>query len=277
MTDYANPNSVNQPKKINVKTLAEMKQQGEKAVMLTAYDASFAHIIDQAGVEMILVGDSLGMVIQGHDSTLPVTVEHIIYHSQCVARVCNRALQIADMPFMSYRDKGFALENAARLMQEGGASAVKLEGSKEQADIITALAIQGIPVCAHLGLRPQSVHKIGGYRVQGRDELSAKQMQEDAINFEASGADLLLLECVPAKLAKKISEKLKIPVIGIGAGSDTDAQVLVLHDILGVSVGRIPKFSKNYMLDADTIEAAIKQFISEVKAGQFPSEAHSFK
>jgi len=266
----------NHPPKMTVRGLAEMKQRGEKSVMLTAYDASFAHLVDQAGIEMILVGDSLGMVIQGKDSTLPVTVEQIIYHTQCVAQSCQRALLLADMPFMSYRDKGLALENAARLMQEGGAQAVKLEGTIEQAEIISALAVQGVPVCAHLGLRPQFVHKLSGFRVQGRDDSSAKRMLEEAKLFEASGADLLLLECVPAQLAKRITAEVSIPVIGIGAGVDTDAQVLVLYDILGISVGFVPKFSQNFMTSSNSIQDAIISFKEAVKSGKFPTEEHSF-
>lgn len=276
MAGYVNAENQQTRKKITIKYLLEMKQRQEKSVMLTAYDATFAQLIDQSGVEMILVGDSLGMVIQGHESTIPVTVDQIIYHTQCVARNCRYALLMADMPFMSYRNKSLALENAGRLMQEGGAQAVKLEGTSAQADIIEALALNGIPVCAHLGLRPQSVHKLSGYRVQGRDSASARKMFEDAVLLEQAGADLLLLECVPAQLAEKISQQLMIPVIGIGAGVATDAQVLVLQDILGITAGRVPRFSKNFMPGAASIAEAITNYVKAVKSKQFPAAEHSF-
>lgn len=277
MTGYlAAHNALGKVKKTTIKRLHAMKQNGEKSVMLTAYDASFANIIDQCGIEMVLVGDSLGMVIQGHETTLPVTMEHMVYHTSCVARTCHNALLIADLPFMSYCNISQALTNAARLMQEGGARAVKLESGAAQTEIIAALSQQGIPVCAHLGLRPQSVHKLSGYRVQGRDVAQAKAMLDEALMFEQAGADLLLLECVPAGLAGQISQRLTIPVIGIGAGVFTDGQVLVLQDVLGITVGKMPKFSKNFMAEAQSIEAAIRAYQQAVKSAVFPASEHSF-
>ncbi|HHJ80718.1 MAG TPA: 3-methyl-2-oxobutanoate hydroxymethyltransferase [Candidatus Tenderia electrophaga] len=256
--------------------LGEMKAQGEKIVCLTAYDASFARLLGDAGVDVILVGDSLGMVIQGHSTTVPVTMEDMIYHSQAVAKGNDTALLMVDMPFMACPTVDLALVNATRLMQEGGAQVVKLEGSGVQLEIVTELARRSIPVCAHLGLQPQSVHKIGGYRVQGRDAEAAKAMLDSALALEAAGADLLLLECVPESLATAITQAVSVPVIGIGAGVHCDGQVLVLHDILGVTAGKVPKFSKNYMAGAESIAQAVSQYVSEVRAGVFPDQAHWF-
>ncbi|MBI2778178.1 MAG: 3-methyl-2-oxobutanoate hydroxymethyltransferase [Gammaproteobacteria bacterium] len=257
-------------------TLRDMKRTGEKFACLTAYDASFARLIDDAGVEVILVGDSLGMVVQGRETTLPVTVEDIIYHSSCVARGRSRALLMVDMPFMSYATPEQALRNAARLMQEGGAHIVKLEGGAVQADIVRQLTERGIPVCAHLGLQPQSVHKLGGYRVQGREASAAQVMRDDARALQAAGADMLLLECVPAALAAEITLASEIPVIGIGAGPGCDAQVLVLYDMLGITLGKRPKFSKNFMQDNFTPQAAIAAYVQAVKHGAFPAPEHTF-
>jgi len=245
--------------------------------MLTAYDASFAGLIDRAGVDIILVGDSLGMVVQGHDTTIPVTVDHILYHTQCVARVVDRAMVIADMPFMSFADVPRALDNATRLMQAGGARAVKLEGGGHVIPVVEALAKHGIPVCAHLGLQPQYINKIGSYRVQGRERDAARLMLEEAHAMQNAGADMLLMECIPAGLAKQITEAVSIPTIGIGAGAACDAQVLVLYDLLGISHGRIPKFAKNYLSQTGNIEAAVKAYVAEVKSGQFPAAEHSFE
>ncbi|MDH5776784.1 MAG: 3-methyl-2-oxobutanoate hydroxymethyltransferase, partial [Gammaproteobacteria bacterium] len=220
--------------KVTVATLKKFKQQGDKFTMLTAYDASFAQIVDQSGVDVILVGDSLGMVVQGHDSTIPVTVDHILYHTQCVSRVVERALVIADLPFMSFSDTSRALDNATRLMQEGGARAIKLEGGGHVIPVVEILAKHGIPVCAHLGLQPQYINKLGSYRVQGRLEEEGARMLDEAKAMQDAGADMLVLECIPSKLAKEISQSLTIPTIGIGAGVDCDAQVLVLYDVLGI-------------------------------------------
>lgn len=261
---------------VTLTTLRDMKRTGEKIACLTAYDASFARLIDDAGVEVILVGDSLGMVVQGRETTLPVTVDDIVYHSRCVARGRSRALLMVDMPFMSYATPEQALHNAARLMQEGGAHIVKLEGGAVQADIVRQLTERGIPVCAHLGLQPQSVHKLGGYRVQGREASAAQVMRDDARALQAAGADMLLLECVPVALAAEITLASEIPVIGIGAGPGCDAQVLVLYDMLGITLGKRPKFSKNFMQDNSTPQAAIAAYVQAVKHGAFPAPEHTF-
>lgn len=262
---------------ISLTRLREMKEQGEKIACLTAYDASFARVLDAAGVEVMLVGDSLGMVIQGHTTTVPVTMEDMVYHSRAVAQGNARALLMVDMPFMACPTVELALVNATRLMQAGGAQVVKLEGSGVQLEIVTELARRSIPVCAHLGLQPQSVHKIGGYRVQGRESAAAKAMLDNAMQLERAGADLLLLECVPEALAAEITESVAIPVIGIGAGPRCDGQVLVLHDILGVTPGKAPRFSKNFMSGSGcSIGAAVSRYVAEVKAGTFPAREHVF-
>ena len=260
--------------RITTSTLRKMKQNGEKIACLTAYDAGFARIVDAAGVEIILVGDSLGMVVQGHDNTTPVTMDEMVYHTRMVSRGARKALIMADMPFMSYNDTAQALHNAGRLMKEGGAHMVKLEGGTPMLDIVQAMADYGIPVCAHLGLLPQSVHKLGGYRQQGKDALAAKDILHDALAMEAAGADMVLLECVPAALGKEITEALKIPVIGIGAGPACDCQVLVLHDVLGITGGYQPSFSKNFQAEADDIPAAIAAYVNAVKDGSFPASQH---
>ena len=265
-----------QQHRVSVRSLREKKQAGEKIVCLTAYDASFAQILDTAGVDLVLVGDSLGMVVQGNDTTLPVTVDDMLYHSRAVSRGLNRALLMVDMPYLSYTSPQQALENAGRFMKQADAQMVKLEGGAEQAGIVTTMAQHGIPVCAHLGLQPQRVHKLGGYRVQGREEEAAEAMLNEARELEDAGADLMLLECVPQKLADIITGALDIPVIGIGAGAGCDGQILVLYDILGISVGRIPKFSRNFMTEAADIEAAVKLYVEAVKTGQFPGSEHVF-
>jgi 3-methyl-2-oxobutanoate hydroxymethyltransferase len=260
--------------RITTTKLRKMKQAGEKIACLTAYDAGFGKILEAAGVEIILVGDSLGMVVQGLDNTIPVTMDDMVYHTRLVSRVCNKALVMADMPFMSYVDTSQALANAGRLMKEGGAQMVKLEVATPMLDIVQAMSDYGIPVCAHLGLLPQSVHKLGGYRQQGKDELSAKEILHDALAMESAGADVLLLECVPASLAKEITEALQIPVIGIGAGPDCDSQVLVLNDVLGITTGYQPSFSKNFLLEAKDIPGAIEAYVKAVKDGSFPAPEH---
>ena len=262
--------------KITIPVLNKMKQAGEKITMLTAYDASFSRLLESAGVEIILVGDSLGMVVQGNETTLSVTVDEVIYHCKLVSNVAKKSLIIADMPFMSYANEALALENAARLIREAGAMMVKLEGGAEQVKIVQALNRCNIPVCAHLGLQPQSVHKLGGYLVQGRDESVAQQMISDARLLEEAGADLLVLECVPTDLAETISNKLDIPVIGIGAGASCDGQVLVLYDVLGITPEPTPKFTHNFMHGADSIEDALSQYVIAVKKQTFPTLEHSF-
>lgn len=261
---------------ITVSTLQKMKQQGEKFAVLTAYDASFAQLIDEAGVAVLLVGDSLGMVVQGKESTIPVTMDDMVYHSSLVARATKRALVITDLPFMSYATTEQALSNAARLMKEGGAQMVKLEGGALRLEAVRRLAENGVPVCAHLGLLPQSVHKLGGYKIQGREEQVAEQMVADALELEQAGADLLVLECVPRALAKRITKSLSIPVIGIGAGADTDGQVLVLYDMLGITPGKRPSFSHDFLAGAGSVRAAIEEYVLQVKVGAFPTAQHGF-
>jgi 3-methyl-2-oxobutanoate hydroxymethyltransferase len=262
--------------RISLRTLRNMKQQGEKIAMLTAYDASFAAILESAGVDVVLVGDSLGNVVQGHDSTLPVTMEHMIYHTQAVGRTCRRALLMADMPFMSYWSVEAALQNAARLLKEAGAQAVKLEWTQAQPEIVAALSREGIPVCAHLGLRPQAVHKTGGYQVQGRDKATASELIAQAQRVEAAGADMLLLEAIPASLAADITARIQIPVIGIGAGADCDGQVLVLYDVIGISATPAPRFAKNFLRQSGSVQSAVEAYVQEVKAGTFPGAEHAY-
>lgn len=259
-------------KRRTVTTLRKMKQEQEKIVMLTAYDASFGRVLDEQGVDVILIGDSLGMVIQGHPTTIPVTMEDMIYHTRTVAAVAQTALVLADLPFMSYTSPEMALRNCARLMQESNAHMVKLEGGAPQVETVKQLTHHGVPVCAHLGLQPQSVHKLGGYRVQGREEAVAKQMQADALALQDAGADMLLLECVPEVLATTITASVEVPVIGIGAGRSCDGQVLVLHDMLGITP-RAPRFSQNFMQEGRTIPQAIRAYVEAVKAGSFPADA----
>ncbi len=264
-------------KKITLRKLQARKQAGEKIVCLTAYDTSFAKLIDAAEVDIVLVGDSLGMVVQGLDTTLPVSVDDMLYHSQLVRRGVQHALLMVDMPFLSYTTVAAALENAGRFMKRAGAEMVKLEGGEDQKDIVSALRTHGIPVCAHLGLQPQRVHKLGGYRVQGREASAAEHMLHEAQVLQDAGADMMLLECVPATLAKKISEELTIPVIGIGAGSDCDGQILVLYDILGISPGRNPRFAHNFLSDAGSVAGAIQAYTDAVRTGHFPSPEQSFE
>ncbi len=261
---------------VNVATLREMKERGEPIACLTAYDASFAQLVDVAGSDIVLVGDSLGMVIQGHDTTVPVTVDHVIYHARCVATGVVRAFLIADMPFMSYTTPHQALENAVRLMQEGGAMMVKLEGGQGQVEVVSYLALHDIPVCAHLGLKPQSVHKIGGFRVQGREADSERRMVEDARALEEAGADIVLLECVPNRIGRLISDAVEVPVIGIGAGPEVDGQILVLYDVLGITRGRTPRFVRDFMTGQDSPLDAIENYVRAVKEREYPAEEHCF-
>jgi 3-methyl-2-oxobutanoate hydroxymethyltransferase len=261
---------------VTVNTLKEMKQSGEKFTCLTSYDATFAQLVSSAGVEVILIGDSLGMVLQGNDSTLPVTIEDMAYHTQCVANGNQGALLMADMPFMSYATPEQAMETAAVLMQSG-AHMVKLEGGDWLVETTRLLSERGIPTCLHLGLTPQTVNKMGGYKVQGRQDHQADKMITDAVALAEAGADVILLECVPCDLANKITEAVDIPVIGIGAGNKTDGQVLVIHDMLGATTGHRPKFVKNFLEGSNSIQAAIETYIKDVKSGAFPSEEHTFK
>src|SRR5882672_592410 len=261
---------------VNVGMLRDMKQAREPIACLTAYDASFAQLVDMAGTDVVLVGDSLGMVVQGHDTTVPVTVDDMVYHSRCVARAVRRAFLITDMPFMSYTTPPQALDNAVRLMQEGGAMMVKLESGQGQVAVVEYLAQQHIPVCAHLGLKPQSVHKIGGFKVQGRVQEAAQRMIDDARALESAGADVVLLECVPSDLGKAIRDALHVPVIGIGAGPGVDGQILVIYDILGITQGRTPRFVKNFMQGRDSVLDGLRAYVHAVKDRSYPAEEHSF-
>lgn len=261
---------------VTLTTLQGLKAKGEKITMLTCYDATFAKVASQAGVEILLVGDSLGMVLQGHDSTLPVTNAEMAYHTACVKRGNQGALILADLPFMACATTGQAFANAGALMQ-AGAHMVKVEGAAWLAETIRLLAERGVPVCAHMGLTPQTVNILGGYKVQGRQENQARQMRADAIALEQAGAAMLLLECVPSELAAEITQAVTIPVIGIGAGSATDGQVLVMHDMLGLSLsGRVPKFVKNFMLGQPDIAGAFGAYVQAVKGVTFPGTEHGF-
>ncbi len=262
-------------KKMTTASLLAKKQAGEKITALTAYDASFAKLFDSKGVDVILIGDSLGMVLKGEPDTLAVTVAEIAYHTRAVSKGVERAFVIADMPFMSYGTPTDALHNAAQLMS-AGASMVKVEGGEWLANTITQLTQRGVPVCAHLGLTPQSVHVFGGFKVQGRQQSQADQLVADAQSLEAAGAQLLVLECIPQDLAQRVSVSINIPVIGIGAGPHTDGQILVMHDMLGVSANYMPKFSKNYLALTGDLHTAVEAYIDEVAQGTFPGPEHSF-
>jgi 3-methyl-2-oxobutanoate hydroxymethyltransferase len=263
--------------KVTLATLKSKKLAAEKITALTAYDAAFARILDISGVDFVLVGDSLGMVVQGRDTTIAVTVDEIIYHSQLVSRGLEHSLLMADMPFMSYATPEDCLKNAARMMKEGNAEVVKLEWGALEIDMVYRLTECGIPVCAHLGLTPQAIHKYGGYKVQGREKHASVRMKKDALALEEAGADILLLECVPMSLAKEITEQAVIPVIGIGAGQHVDGQILVLYDVLDIAPGKRTRFSKNYMEQESSVQSAVSAYVREVQDGIFPTEKHSFK
>jgi len=262
-------------KPITISKLLAMGTTGEKITMLTAYDSTMSALLNRCGDETILIGDSLGNVIQGHSSTTPVTVEQVAYHTECVARANSHAFIIADLPFASYGDPVQALDSAAELMR-AGADMVKLEGGDWQIDIIQYLVERSVPVCAHLGLLPQSVHLLGGYKVQGKSKDAASLMLEQAIACEQAGAQMIVLEAIPSSLGRLITESLSIPTIGIGAGADCSGQVLVLQDMLGISPGKPPKFVKNFLDGHTSIEAAVKAYVREVKSGKFPGPEHGF-
>ncbi|SES86505.1 3-methyl-2-oxobutanoate hydroxymethyltransferase [Anaerobranca gottschalkii] len=265
-------------KKFTVSSFLDSKEKGEKITMLTAYDYTTAKLLDEAGVDSILVGDSLGMVMLGYDSTLKVTLEDVLHHTKAVVRGCNRAMVIADMPYLTYHiSVEETVKNAGRLIQEGGAHAVKLEGGEEILPMVKGLIRAQIPVLGHLGLTPQSVNMMGGYKVQGKSEESAKKILRDAKLLEEAGVFGIVLECVPDRLAEHISKSLKIPTIGIGAGAGCDGQVLVIQDMLGMYSNLSPKFVKRYKNIGEEIKAGVKEYIKEVKAGSFPEEQHTFK
>lgn len=260
-------------KKITTADLRRMKNSGERITMLTAYDSTFAKILDESGVEILLVGDSLGMVVQGHANTIPVTIEDIIYHTKCVSRVTKHSHVMADMPFMSYQASvEQALLNAGRCLKEGGAESVKLEGGEEIVDTVAAMTSAGIPVCAHIGLRPQTIHQMGGYKIQGKSSYSAEKLVEEAKMFENAGAFMLLLEGIVSEVALEITNTVNIPTIGIGSGVGCDGQVLVIYDLLGMDNEFSPKFVKKYANLHETITSAVGKYISEVKEGEFPSD-----
>jgi 3-methyl-2-oxobutanoate hydroxymethyltransferase len=261
---------------VTLSTLARMKADGEKIASLTCYDASFAVLLDAADVDVVLVGDSLGMVIQGHSTTVPVTMDQMVYHSACVARGLHRPFLIGDLPFMSYPSREVALANSVRLMQEGGVQMVKLESGGKQTDIVEFLAGHDIAVCAHVGLKPQSVHKTGGFRVQGRERETAARLLEEARRLESAGADIVLLECIPAALGKTIAAELHVPVIGIGAGPDTDGQILVTYDMLDITTGRKPRFVRNFMEGGGDNLEALKRYVRAVKQREYPAPEHCF-
>jgi 3-methyl-2-oxobutanoate hydroxymethyltransferase len=267
MTEHSKP--------LTVPELRAMKARGVKITALTAYDATLASAMDEAGVDLVLVGDSLGMVVQGHPTTLPVTLDQMIYHASCAGRGLKRAVLAVDLPYLTYANPMQAIESAARLIREGGAQMVKLEGGRQRAEVIRALAGQDIPVCAHLGLLPQSVHRMGGYRVQGRDERDARTLFEDAVLLEEAGATLLVLECVPAMLASEITAALSIPTIGIGAGPACDGQVLVVYDMLGLTA-RCPRFCRNFLVESAGIRAAFGGYIEAVRGQTFPAPEHGY-
>lgn len=276
MSAAAAPNAA-----VQVVELRRMRHAGEKIAALTCYDASFALLEDRAGVDVVLVGDSLGMVIQGRNTTTAVTVADIAYHTRVVAPFLQRAFLVADLPFLSFATRERALDASQRLMQEGGAKMVKLEGGREQADIVEYLSVRGVPVCAHLGLQPQLIHKMGAFKVQGRDDAAGAAMLRDAKILEEAGADLMVLECIPSELGRRITEQAHIPVIGIGAGPDVSGQILVLQDILNISpsvtLGHKPRFVKNFMAGAVSIEDAIRAYVRAVKDGSYPAPEHCFQ
>ncbi|WP_448097116.1 3-methyl-2-oxobutanoate hydroxymethyltransferase [Luteibacter yeojuensis] len=273
---YVEKTSAPARKPVTVPGLKAMKAEGRKIVMLTAYDASFAAQLESAGVDVALVGDSLGMVVQGRSSTLPVTVDEMVYHTAAVGRGLSSTLLVADLPFMSDRDLPSAMDAATRLVAQGGAAMVKIEGAGRICEVIAALAERDIPVCAHLGLTPQSVNKFGGYKVQGKTQDAADKLLADARAVEAAGADLLVLECVPAALAARITAELSIPTIGIGAGLECDGQVLVVYDLLGLTPGKRPRFSKDFLAGRDSIQGAIGAYVEDVREKRFPGVEHSF-
>jgi len=271
-------NSSDRPKKVTTQTVVEMKGQNEKISMLTAYDYTMAQIIDQAGIDIILVGDSASNVMAGYETTVPMTMEHMVYHASCVVRGVDRALVIADLPFMSYQvTSEEALVNAGRMMKEAGVHGIKLEGGQSVLKTVKKIVEAGIPVMGHLGLTPQSIYKFGTYKVRAKEQKEADQLLEDARNLEQAGCFALVLEKIPAKLAAKVSRELSIPTIGIGAGAQCDGQVLVLHDMLGLNKEFKPRFLRRYADISDIMTDAVKHYISDVKAGDFPSEDEQYE
>ncbi len=263
--------------RVTTMALMEMKARGEKMTMLTAYDYPTASLLDEAGVDMLLVGDSLGNVVLGYEDTLPVTMDEMIHHTKAVARGTRRAMVVGDMPFLSYQTSlPEAVSNGGRFLKEGGAQAVKLEGGSERAGVVRSLVETGIPVMGHLGLTPQSVHQLGGFRVQGKDEAAARRLLQDALALEEAGVFALVLEAVPAQVAAQVTSRLQVPTIGIGAGPGCDGQVLVVHDMLGLSMRKTPKFVKQYVRLGDCIKDAVRAYQEDVKSGAFPGLEHCY-
>ena len=262
--------------RVTVPALAGMKAEGRKIACLTAYDAAFARVLDEAGVDVVLVGDSLGMVLLGFESTVPVTLDHMVHHAAAVARGARRMLRVVDMPFLTHADIRTAIDAARRLMQEGGAEMVKIEGGAPVLPVVERLTSLGVPVCGHLGLLPQSVHRLGGYRLQARDPEAQARLRADARALESAGADMLVLECVPRDLAGEVASALSIPVIGIGAGPDVDGQVLVLHDLLGITPEPRPRFVRDFLAGRGSIREAVAAYVAAVREGRFPSAEESF-
>lgn len=263
-------------KPVTVSTLAAMRAAGEPIACITAYDASFANLVDIAGADVVLVGDSLGMTIQGYDTTVPVSMDDMVYHTRCVSRGLQRPLLIADMPFASYALPEMAFSNAARLMQEGGAKMVKLEGGMVQVRTVEFLSARDIPVCAHIGLTPQSVHKLGGFKVQGREKGAAERMVDEARALEEAGADMVLLECVPSDVGTAVRAAVTVPVIGIGAGPGVDGQILVLYDIIGLTSGRKPRFVRDYSVETRNPLEAVQAYVESVRDRSYPAPEHCF-
>jgi 3-methyl-2-oxobutanoate hydroxymethyltransferase len=261
-------------KALSIDNLTSMKHAGEKLAMVTCYDATFASAMDQAGVDIILVGDSLGMVVQGRTTTVGVSVDDIAYHTHCVSRGLQRSFLLADMPFGSFHNETTAMENAVELLSAGGVM-VKLEGAGPMIDIVEYMTLRGVPVCGHLGLTPQSVNQLGGFKVQARDKESAQRLLQDAEALQQAGAQMLVVECIPAALGKEVTALLDIPVIGIGAGAGCDGQVLVMHDMLGLGE-RAPKFVANFMEQSDSIQGAFETYVQAVKEGRFPASEHEY-
>ncbi len=263
-------------KPVTISTLARMRAESVPIACITAYDASFGNLVDIAGVDVVLVGDSLGMAIQGHSTTVPVSMDAMVYHARCVSRGLQRPLLIADMPFASYALPEMAFNNAARLMQEGGAQMVKLEGGMVQVRTVEFLSTRDIPVCAHIGLTPQSVHKLGGFKVQGRETGAAERMVDEAKALEEAGADIVLLECVPSDVGAAVRAAVDVPVIGIGAGPKVDGQILVLYDIIGLTSGRKPRFVRDYSVETQNPLQAVQAYVASVKDGSYPAPEHCF-
>ncbi len=261
---------------ITLEGLCAMKLRGEKIACLTVYDAGFTRLLEAAGVDLFIIGDSLGMVLMGYDSTVPVTMQDMVYHAANVARVGRHAYRVVDLPYHSYLDATQALHNARRLVDEGGAHMVKLEGGSAMAGIVAQLVDAGIPVCGHIGLLPQSVEQYGGYKVQGREPDSAAALRADARALEAAGAGLLVMECIPAALAADITRSVSMPTIGIGAGAGCDGQVLVLYDMLGISAGRQPRFVRDFLGAGGSIAGAVRAYVSAVRSGAYPAPEHSY-